>query len=89
MQHEITTRHALLDEQGKLIEPGYSKGLLMDYDRKAIKGGALRIKEWDYYLIANNDYAVALTIADNSMNFFTSSGSISLAFPPLGFLVKN
>lgn len=66
MQHEITTRHALLDEQGKLIEPGYSKGLLMDYDRKAIKGGALRIKEWDYYLIANNDYAVALTIADNS-----------------------
>lgn len=66
MQHEITTRHALLDEQGKLIEPGYTKGLLMDYDRKAIKGGALRIKEWDYYLIANNDYAVALTIADNS-----------------------
>ena len=66
MQHEITTRHALLNEQGKLIEPGYSKGLLMDYDRKAIKGGALRIKEWDYYLIANNDYAVALTIADNS-----------------------
>lgn len=66
MQHEITTRHALLDEQGKLIEPGYTKGLLMDYDRRAIKGGTLRIKEWDYYLIANNDYAVALTIADNS-----------------------
>ena len=66
MQHEITTRHPLLDEQGKLIEAGYTKGLLMDYDRKAIKGGALRIKEWDYYLIANNDYAVALTIDDNS-----------------------
>ena len=65
MQHEITTRHPLLDEQGRLIEAGYTKGLLMDYDRKAIKGGALRIKEWDYYLIANNDYAVALTI-DNS-----------------------
>lgn len=75
MQHEITTRHALLDEQGKLIEPGYSKGLLMDYDRKAIKGGALRIKEWDYYLIANNDYAVALTIADNS---YMSLDGISL-----------
>ena len=66
MQHEITTRHPLLDEQGRLIEAGYTKGLLMDYDRKAIKGGALRIKEWDYYLIANNDYAVALTIDDNS-----------------------
>ena len=66
MQHEITTRHPLLDEQGRLIEAGYTKGLLMDYDRKAIKAGALRIKEWDYYLIANNDYAVALTIDDNS-----------------------
>ena len=66
MQHEITTRRPLLDERGRLTEPGYTKGLLMDYDRNAIKGGALRIKEWDYYLIANNDYAVALTIADNS-----------------------
>lgn len=66
MQHEITTRHPLLDERGRLIEAGYTKGLLMDYDRKAIKAGALRIKEWDYYLIANNDYAVALTIDDNS-----------------------
>ena len=45
MQHEITTRHALLDAKGHLVEPGYTKGLLMDYDRKAIKGGALRIKE--------------------------------------------
>ena len=62
MQHEITTRHPLLDEQGRLIEAGYTKGLLMDYDRKAIKGGALRIKEWDYYLIANNASAVAPTI---------------------------
>ena len=66
MQHEITTRHPLLDARGRLIEAGYTKGLLMDYDRKAIKAGALRIKEWDYYLIANNDYAVALTIDDNS-----------------------
>ena len=66
MQHEITTRRPLLDDKGRLTEPGYTKGLLMDYNRKAIKGGALRIKEWDYYLIANNDYAVALTIADNS-----------------------
>ena len=41
MQHEIKQRHALLDEKGHLIEPGYTKGLLMDYDRSAIKAGAL------------------------------------------------
>ncbi|MBR5731785.1 MAG: DUF2804 family protein, partial [Firmicutes bacterium] len=67
-QHEITKRHALLDGNGHLIEPGYTKGLLMDYDRSKIKGGAMRIKEWDYYLITTRDYAVALTIDDNSYN---------------------
>ena len=75
MQHEITTRHALLDGQGHLTEPGYTKGLLMNYDRSAIKAGPLRIKEWDYYLITCRDYAVALTIADNS---YMSLDSISL-----------
>ena len=82
MQHEITSRHALLNEKGHLIEPGYTKGLLMDYDRKAIKGGALRIKEWDYYLVTCDDYAVALTIADNS---YMSLDSISLLDFRTGF----
>lgn len=76
MQHEIKKRHALLDEKGHLIEPGYTKGLLMDYDRSAIKAGALRIKEWDYYLITMDDeFAVALTVADNS---YMGLDSISL-----------
>ena len=47
----------------------------MNYDRSAIKAGPLRIKEWDYYLITCRDYAVALTIADNS---YMSLDSISL-----------
>ncbi len=75
MQHEITTRHPLLDKKGRLIETGYAKSLILDYDRKAIKGGALRIKEWDYYYIGNDDFGVALTIADNS---YMGLDSISL-----------
>ena len=83
MQHEITTRHALLDAKGHLVEPGYTKGLLMDYDRKAIKGGALRIKEWDYYLVnCGDEFAVALTIDDNS---YMSLDSISLLDFRTGF----
>ena len=74
-QHEITKRHPLLDEEGHLIEKGYAKSLILDYDRKAIKANSLRIKEWDYYLIANKDFAVALTIADNS---YMGLDSISL-----------
>ncbi|MBQ3931156.1 MAG: DUF2804 domain-containing protein [Firmicutes bacterium] len=74
-QHEIKQHHALLDENGHLIEPGYTKGLLMDYDRSKIKGGAMRIKEWDYYLVTTRDFAVALTIDDNS---YMGLDSISL-----------
>lgn len=75
MQHQIERRHALLNEKGHLTEPGYTKGLLMDYDRSAIKAGKLRIKEWDYYLVCCRDFAVALTIADNS---YMGLDSISL-----------
>ena len=74
MQHEITSRHPLLDEKGHLIETGYAKSLILDYDRKAIKANSLRIKEWDYYLIYNDDYAIALTVDDNS---YMSLDSIS------------
>jgi len=66
MQHEIMNSQLLLDKNGHINEPGYTKGQLMDYDRKSIKAPAMRIKEWDYYLITNNSFALALTIDDNS-----------------------
>ena len=65
MQHEITAAAPLLDENGDLREPGYAKKLLPVYCRSDIKAGALRIKEWDYYLMANDRFALALTIDDN------------------------
>ncbi|MCI9157972.1 MAG: DUF2804 domain-containing protein [Lawsonibacter sp.] len=65
-QHEITQAGPLLDEQGSLREAGYAKKLLPVYDRARIRGKALRIKEWDYYLVMNGQFALALTIADNS-----------------------
>ncbi len=74
-QHEITTAQPLLDEQGNLREAGYAKRMLPIYDRNMIKGGALRIKEWDYYLVMNGQFALALTIADNS---YMGLDSISL-----------
>ncbi|MBR4462724.1 MAG: DUF2804 domain-containing protein [Erysipelotrichaceae bacterium] len=65
-QHEITQKHPLLDEKGHLIETGYAKSLILDYERSRIKAHPTRIKEWDYYLIYNKDYAICLTIDDNS-----------------------
>lgn len=65
MQH-LLSKGPLLDKTGALTEAGYATSLVKTYDRKSIRGGALRIKEWDYYLIHNGRYGVALTIADNA-----------------------
>ncbi len=66
MQNRATKEGNLLDENGHLIEKGYATTLIKNYDRTHIKAGKLRIKEWDYYLVYNNDYGVAFTIDDNS-----------------------
>ena len=80
-QHEISRRHPLLDEKGHLIETGYAKSLILDYDRKKIKAPALRIKEWDYYLIYNRDFAIALTVDDNSYMALDSISLIDFRIP--------
>ena len=66
MQRKIVKRQKLLNHEGELNESGYATELILDYNRKDIKAHFYRIKEWDYYLISNDKYAVALTVADNS-----------------------
>ncbi|MGN1343626.1 MAG: DUF2804 domain-containing protein [Traorella sp.] len=63
---EITQRQKLLNEQGNIQNPGYAKKMLWEYNRNDIKASKSRIKEWDYYLIVNEDIGVALTMDDNS-----------------------
>lgn len=74
MAQNILTPGILLDEFGNLREAGYATSLLKEYRRSDIKASKLRIKEWDYYYIGNNDYGIALTIADNS---YMGLGSVS------------
>ena len=54
MQHEITERIPLLDERGNLTQPGYARRLLPVYDRTKVRGGATRLKQWDYYYVGND-----------------------------------
>ena len=63
--HEVKTAHPLLDDQGNLAEPGWSRSLIQQYDRSQIKAPKWRIKEWDYYLVLNKDFAGAFTISDD------------------------
>ena len=62
--HEITKLQHLLKPDGSLREPGWSKAMVQKYSRKHIKAPAFRIKEWDYYLVLNEDFAGAFTVSD-------------------------
>ena len=78
MQHEISAPAPLLRDDGTRTEAGYSTYPLLVYDRSLVKGGRSRIKEWDYYLIHNDRYAVALTVDDNSYMGMMSVSFIDL-----------
>ncbi len=65
-RQQILQEGPLLNTQGELAEKGYATSLVRRYDRRAIRAGKTRIKEWDYYCICGKDAILALTIADNS-----------------------
>lgn len=62
--HEVTKEQLLLKPDGSLQEPGWAKQLVWKYDRKMIHAPKFRIKEWDYYLVLNEDFAAAFTVSD-------------------------
>lgn len=62
--HRIEGSGPLLDMDGHLREPGYALRPPFDYDHDAIAASPLRIKDWDYYLVNDKQYAVALTFSD-------------------------
>ncbi len=65
-QNQIIEPCNLLDDSGLLINPGYAVKPFWQYDRRKIKAGWYRIKEWDYYLILapDKEYGIALTLSD-------------------------
>ncbi len=64
MQKEITAPDELLTSRGTLNKSGWSRQLLLNYDRSKIAASGLRIKEWDYYEVINPDYGIVLLIYD-------------------------
>lgn len=64
--HLICGSGPLLDDKGRLREPGYALQPPFDYDHARITASPLRIKDWDYYLVNDEHRAVALTFSDLS-----------------------
>lgn len=64
MQNEILKGYQIPDVNGLIANPGFTRNEVLDYTRENIKAPWYRKKEWDYYLFANNDFAIAFTISD-------------------------
>lgn len=80
MQH-LLTPGKLLNEHGHLAEAGYATSLVKEYARDQIKASPMRIKEWDYYLIYNDNFAIALTMDDNGYMSMLSASFIDFTAP--------
>ena len=63
--HEVMNSQLLLDADGELREPGWSRRMLQEYRRSMIKAPKWRIKEWDYYLVLSDGFGAAFTISDD------------------------
>ena len=81
MQHEVTKIQKLLDTQGHIAEPGWARKPLWIYDRRDIAAPALRIKEWDYYLVTGETFAAAFTVSDLGYAGMASVSLIDLTRP--------
>jgi len=62
--HLIRGSGPLLDDRGHLREPGYALTPPFSYDRSQVRAATWRIKEWDYYLVNDDRFALALTFSD-------------------------
>ncbi|MBR1572281.1 MAG: DUF2804 domain-containing protein [Lachnospiraceae bacterium] len=80
--HEVIAEQKLLDVYGEIAEPGWARKQVWQYDRSDIKAPKFRIKEWDYYLIVGDDFAVATTISDDGYVGLQSVSLLELGDEP-------
>lgn len=92
--HLIRSTGQLLTKDGRLREPGYALRPPFIYNREDVAAGTWRIKDWDYYLVNDERYAVALTFSDLSylglvsasvMDFETGSFKTTSEIVPFPF----
>lgn len=74
-QHEVTKKQPLLNKRGHIMEPGWAKQPIWEYNRDQIHAPAFLRKEWDYYLVIGDGFGVAFTISDLGY-----SGMISVSY---------
>lgn len=71
MEREIKTEMNLLGKAGHITADGWARKPLWKYERKKIKAPLWRIKEWDYYLISNQEEGWAIAVTFSSLSLFS------------------
>lgn len=64
MQKEITKKTDILDKEGHVIQPGWARSEVFNYERDKITSSSLRIKEWDFWEVLNDEYCFIFNIFD-------------------------
>jgi len=63
-QHLIVTPSDLLNDEGILIQRGWSPHPLLNYNPEKVKLGPEQKREWEFFTVLSSAYALNLTIAD-------------------------
>lgn len=63
MEKELLKKDDTLNSDGTIKNIGWARSNVLNYNKEAIKKKS-KVKEWDYYLIEDNSYALCLAIAN-------------------------
>ena len=77
-QNEITESTDLFNDDGSLVQKGWAKKPILNYNKEKIGKGWSRIKEWDHFSVLNKDFGFQLTIGD--IGYLTQMSYVWLDF---------
>jgi len=77
-QNEITEPSDVFNEDGSLIQHGWSRKPILKYNKENIGKRWTRIKEWDHFSILNRQFGFQLTIGD--IGYLTQMSYVWLDF---------
>lgn len=61
-QHKMISMVDLLDEKGRLVNPGYATRMNWRYDPKKIKARPFALKEWDFFQVQMGEWVLQFTL---------------------------
>ncbi len=78
MQNEIVSSQALLDDKGNLLNPGWCRRNLYDYNIEKRCVSIMRLKEWDFYQVSNGEIMVQINFFNISLATCATFGFVDL-----------